>query len=461
MIKDNSTSENQFVEQNYFKGYILFWFGQLISLLGSNIVQFTIIWWITEETGSEFFLALAAFLGFGPAIVMTPIAGVFVDRWSRKKIIAGVDFLQAIATVILILILNFSNLESSELIWFVLVILTIRGLMQSFHQPAVQAIIPLLVPKDKLSRMNGLNYLFGGMIFLIGPVLGALLLEVWLIQEILWIDAITFIVAVIPTIIITIPSVIDKTKKEIQKIPFKVEFSEGFSFIKNKQGLLSLLFVFTAANFFLQPVFILLPLFVTKIHLGGATDLAFLMAIQQFGVVIGSIIMSSWKGFRNNAHGVGIGLFFMYSGMFILALTPANLAFISLNPIGLEAYSLKTSFLILSAGMFVIGFTLPIANVSSQTIWQKVVPPEKLGRVFSVRVTIAQISGPAAILLTGIIAGYTGIITLVLISGVLGVAFLTYSWLFTGFTKVEKTINDNDKVTDSPPLVAPHGMPSE
>ncbi|MFX0085317.1 MAG: MFS transporter [Candidatus Hodarchaeota archaeon] len=461
MIKDNSTSENQIVKQNYFKGYIIFWIGQLISLLGSNIVQFTIIWWITEETGSEFFLALAAFLGFGPAIVMTPIAGVFVDRWSRKKIIAGVDLLQAIATVILIFIFNFSNLESSELIWFVLVILTIRGLMQAFHQPAVEAIIPLLVPKDKLSRMNGFNYLFGGMIFLIGPVLGALLLEVWLIQEILWIDAITFVVAVIPTIIITIPSVIDKAKKEIQKIPFRVEFSEGFSFIKNKQGLFSLLFVFTAANFFLQPIFILLPLFVTKIHLGGATDLAFLMAIQQFGVIAGSILMSSWKGFRNNAHGVGIGLFFMYSGMFILALAPTNLAFINLNPIGLEDYWLKTSFLILSAGMFIIGFTLPIANVSSQTIWQKVVPPEKLGRVFSVRVTIAQISGPVAILLTGIIAGYTGIITLVLISGVLGVAFLMYSWLFTGFTKVEQTIQEKDEVTDSLPLAPPIGVLSE
>jgi MFS-type transporter involved in bile tolerance (Atg22 family) len=219
--------------------------------------------------------------------------------------------------------------------------------------------------------------------------------------------------------------------------------------------------VFTAANFFLQPIFILLPLFVTKIHLGEATDLAFLMAVQQFGVIAGSIIMSSWKGFKNNALGVGIGLFFMYLGMFILALTPANLAFISLNPIGLELYSLKTSFLVLSTGMFLIGFTLPIANVSSQTIWQKVVPPEKLGRVFSVRVTIAQISAPVAILLTGVIAGYTGIINLVLISGVLGVLFLTYSWVFTGFTKVEQTIHEKAEVPDTIPLTPPQGVPSE
>ncbi|MHA2075572.1 MAG: MFS transporter [Candidatus Hodarchaeales archaeon] len=283
MNEENSTIAYQSPKKDHFRGYILFWIGQLISLLGSSIVQFAIIWWITVETGSEFFLALSAFLGFGPAIVLTPVAGVFVDRWSRKKIIAGVDFLQAVATLVLIFIFTFSHLSSAELIWAVLAILTIRGLMQAFHQPAVEAIIPLLVPKDKLSRMNGLQYLLGGVIFLIGPVIGALLLEVWIIQDVLWIDLFTFVIAVIPTIIITIPSVIDKAKKEIEKIPFRVEFTEGFTFIKSKQGLLALLAVFSAANFFLSPLFVLLPLFVTKIHLGEATDLAFLMAVQQAG----------------------------------------------------------------------------------------------------------------------------------------------------------------------------------
>ncbi len=460
MEKDNLTIENESPKKDHFRGYILLWIGQLISLLGSSIVQFAIIWWITKETGSEFFLALAAFLGFGPAIVLTPVAGVFVDRWSRKKIIAAVDFLQAVATLILIYIFMFTNLQVAELIWIVLGILTIRGLMQAFHQPAVEAIIPLLIPKEKLSQMNGLNYLLTGVIFLIGPVVGALLLELWVIQEVLWIDVITFVIAVVPTIIITIPSVIDKAKKEIEKIPFRVEFTEGFTFIKNKQGLLSLLAVFSAANFFLSPLFVLLPLFVTKIHLGGATDLAFLMAVQQGGLILGSIIMSSWKGFKNKAYGVGLGLLFMYVGLFILALTPPNIAFISLDSIGL-AYLLKSSFLILSVGMFIIGFTLPIANVSSQTIWQRVVPPEKLGRVFSVRVTIAQISGPVAILITGIIAGFTGIINLLLITGILGCFFLSYSWFFTGFLQVERTMNGKTDPADPLPEVLPQGVPIE
>ncbi|MHA1967170.1 MAG: hypothetical protein ACW964_05155, partial [Candidatus Hodarchaeales archaeon] len=106
-------------------------------------------------------------------------------------------------------------------------------------------------------------------------------------------------------------------------------------------------------------------------------------------------------------------------------------------------------------------FTLPIANVSSQTIWQSVVPPEKLGRVFSVRVTIAQISGPVAILLTGVIAGFTGIVNLLLVAGLLGLFFLSFSWFFTGFLNVEKTINGETESTDAIPVTPPQGVPSE
>lgn len=405
------------------RGYILFIVGQMVSLLGSSVVQFAIIWWITIETNSEAFLALAAFVGFGPTIILTPIAGVFVDRWSRKKIIASVDFIQALVTVLLIYLFMVGQAD----IWTVLAVTAIRAVFQAFHGPAVQAITPLLVPKEKLSRLNGIQYLLNGIIYLIGPVIGALLLEFWVLYEVLWIDAITFVFAVIPTIMITIPSVVDHAKKE--KMPFRVEFTEGLAFIRNKQGLLALLAVFTAANFFVTPLFILLPLYVTKIHSGGAGDLAFMMAVQQLGLILGALLMSSWKGFSNNAYGVGIGIFCMYVGVFIIAVTPFNF------------------FLVAGIGMFLLGFMLPVANVSSQTIWQKVVPPEKLGRVFSVRVTIAQITAPLGMILTGTIAGAIGITTFLLVTCGAGLFFLAYSWLFTGFTKVEATLQE-DKTPD-------------
>ncbi|MHA2246692.1 MAG: MFS transporter [Candidatus Hodarchaeales archaeon] len=411
-------SNNMESEYNI-KGYIFIWIGQLISLFGSSIVQFAIIWWITITTESEFMLAISFFLGFGPTVFLVPIAGVFVDRWSRKKIIATVDFLQALVTVFLIY-LFMVGLETEVLILWVLVIITLRAIFQAFHNPAVEAIIPLLVPKDKLSRMNGLNYFFTGVIFLTGPVFGALLLEIWFIWEVMWIDAITFVFAVIPTILVAIPSVKAKTVPS-EKPKFREEFSEGFVFIKNKKGLLALLAAFTAANFFINPLFVLLPMFIKYNHLGGATDLAFLMAIQQAGLIAGSLVMSSWKGFKNNADGVAIGLFVMYLGFLICSIAPMG------------------NFLVLAFGMAIMGFTLPVANIASQTIWQKIVPLEKMGRVMSVRRSIAQSSGPISTILSGIIAELYGILPVFFLAISLGLFFLAYSWFMTGFRSVEKT----------------------
>ncbi|MHA2273829.1 MAG: MFS transporter, partial [Candidatus Hodarchaeales archaeon] len=81
-----------------FRFFLLFWAGQVQSLMGSNIIRFVIIWWIVLEYESAFLLALAAFMGFAPQIIITPFAGVLADRWNRKHIIGTVDFLQAVVT---------------------------------------------------------------------------------------------------------------------------------------------------------------------------------------------------------------------------------------------------------------------------------------------------------------------------------------------------------------------------
>jgi len=158
-----------------FRSYLTFWSGQLVSLLGSSVAQFVIIWWITLETGSALYLSLASLLGFAPMIILSPFAGVFVDRWSRKALIGVVDFLQALVTVALILLFSVGIVS----IWYVLALLALRGVFQAFHNPAVAAIVPLMVPRDKLSRMNGATYLFSGAVTLAGPVLAAFLLEIW------------------------------------------------------------------------------------------------------------------------------------------------------------------------------------------------------------------------------------------------------------------------------------------
>ena len=154
----------------------------------------------------------------------------------------------------------------------------------------------------------------------------------------------------------------------------------GFHLLK-ANGLFALLAVFAGANFFLSPLFVQFPILVTDIHLGDEDTLAFIFSMQQLGMLLGSFIMTSWKGFTNHAKGVAIGLFIGYLGIYIMLLAPIS------------------NFLILGVGIFITGFVLPIANVSSETIWAKIVPKDILGRVYSVRRTIAQISSPVGILL--------------------------------------------------------------
>ncbi len=394
-----------------FRSYLFLWSGGLVSLLGSSIAQFVIVWWITLETGSALYLSIASFLGFAPTVVLGPFAGVLADRWNRKALIGIVDMLQALATVVLIFLFWIDIIS----IWQILALLTLRGIFQAFHTPAILAIVPLMVPEDKLSRMNGLNYLFTGAINLIGPIIAAILLEFWKIHQILWIDAATFIVALMPLLIIKIPSVIKKQKES----SFKMEFVEGLAYVKNKRGLLSLIITATLVNFLSMPL-ILLPYYVKFDHLGEATDLAFVLAFMQGGILAGGILMSMIKGFKKKAAVSMLSLYVQHLGYIIIALTPTGL------------------FWFMAMGELIYHFTLPIINVSIMTIIQTVVPEEMQGRVTSVLISMATAAVPFGMILSGAIVEFTGTVNLFLGCSGLGILTLTLSWLFTDVRHVER-----------------------
>jgi DHA3 family macrolide efflux protein-like MFS transporter len=235
-------------------------------------------------------LALASIAGFAPMILLTPFAGVLVDRLSRKALIGFVDFLQALSTIVLILLYWLDIVSVS----YVLIVLVFRSCCQAFHAPAVEAIVPLMVPRDKLSRINGLTYLLNGIMALIGPISAALLLVFWRIDQVLWIDPATFVVALIPLLFIRIPSV----NAQREKSSFKKDFVEGLAFIRNSRGLMPLILLATTLNFLLQPLSTLLPYYVSFDHRGVATDFALVGAFVQAGMFAGGVLMIVVKEFR-------------------------------------------------------------------------------------------------------------------------------------------------------------------
>ena len=399
-------------DQTTFRSYLFFWSGQLTSLLGSSIAQFVIIWWITLETGSAMYLALASFLGLAPMVILAPFAGVLVDRWSRRLLIGIVDFLQALATVILVFLFWLGIVST----WQILLLLTVRGIFQAFHQPAVSAITPLMVPREKLSRMNGLSYLCSGAVTLVGPLLAALLLGFWRIDQILWIDVITFLVALVPLLMIRIPSV----RKEQGNASFKAEFLEGFTFMRKARGLLPLLILATALNFLLTPLSTLLPYYVKFDHLGEAPELAFVMASFQGGILAGGLLMTLIKGFKRKMIAVAFSIYIIFLGYVLLALTPTG------------------AFWFMAVSGIIMALCLPVANVSTQTIMQTIVPMKMQGRVNSVTMALATAAQPLGMILSGTIVEFTRTAILFLGCAVSGILILTLSWFFTDIKSVEK-----------------------
>lgn len=398
--------------QATFKSYLFFWSGQLVSLFGSSIAQFVIIWWITLETESTLFLSIASVLGFAPIVILGPFTGVLVDRWSRKTLIGLVDLMQAVITVALVFLFWLEIIA----VWQVLALLTLRGVFQAFHIPAVLAIIPAMVPKDKLSRMNGVNYFFTSAANLAGPVVAALLLELLEISQILWIDAVTFLVALVPLLRIMIPSVI----KAQDSPSFGKQFGEGFAFIRNARGLLPFIMVATAVNFLLAPLSTLLPYFVKFDHLGVASDLAFVMAFAQGGMVVGGLLMTIKKAFRRKMVIIVSSIYILFLAYLLTALTP------------------KGYFWFMAASGFILTFCFPIIDVLVMTILQTVVPLEMQGRVTSVTMSLAHAAQPGGMILSGVVTVFTGTASLFMGSAGLGILILTLSWLLTDIRYVEK-----------------------
>ncbi len=390
----------------------MFWVGQLASLLGSSIAQFVIIWWITVTTENALYLALSIFLGFAPVVILSPFAGVLVDRWSRKLLIGAVDLLQAVATVALI----FLFWQGAVPLLAAFTLLTLRGVFQAFHAPAVAAIIPLMVPREKLSRMNGLNYLFSGAMNVVGPVVGAILYGFWEIHQVLWIDVVTFLIALVPLLAINIPSL----KMQHERSSFKGELGKGFNFIRTTKGLLPLLFLATALNFLLTPLSTQSTYFVRFSHFGTELDYALVGASFQIGMVSGGIVMTVTKGFKKKITAAACFIFVIFLAY----------AFIALAPTGL--------FWFISIGMAVLGICLPLANVSTQTIFQTVVPLEMQGRVTSVIMALASAATPVGMILSGVIVQFIRTADLFLVCSVTGICIIAAAWFLTDIRHVEE-----------------------
>jgi len=389
--------------------------------MGSLVVQFAITWWITEITRNALFLSIGTFLYFLPMVLLTPIAGVLADRMSRKKLIIVADSFQALVTVWIIGIFYFSNPIQNPLA--VILINSLRGICQAFHMPTVSAIIPTMVPKDKLSRINGVGFLFTSLIQLVGPMFGATLMAISgnALEVVLWLDVFTFSIAVIPLLLIKIPNVrvLIENNKGINDTSFLEEFKEGIKIIKLIPGLMILLFLDMLINFLVAPINVLLPLFILEEHSGTVFSLAILMLFLNGGMILGGVITSLKKEWKHKIRVYFSGMFIVMGLISIMGLAPSGFL------------------ILLWIGMAPVGLILPFLNTIYMTIIQTTVPPDKMGRVSSVNQSISSAMFPIGILAAGPLAVAIGIRSIFLFSSIFGVIIVFLTWRFTKIRHVD------------------------
>ncbi|PHR22031.1 MAG: hypothetical protein COA38_18465 [Fluviicola sp.] len=354
-------------------------FGQTISLLGTTLTNFGLGVWAYELSNEVTDFTSIAIASTLPGLVFGPFIGALIDRAKRKTILLCAQLGCALVTVVLAALYMTDQLT----VWMIVIIVPVASVCTTMLQVGFTSSISLVVPKESLSKANGMLMLGFGTVQLAGPMLAGLTLDTIGMRGIFIIDIATFIVGLVTIAIVSLPT--PKRDPDKEKFTLSHAFTDlvdAYRYMKKRKGLLSGLYVFTLVGFNVSVVQVLfLPL---VLGLGTRTDLGFVQSVAGMGAVVGGILMVVWKGASRQMYAV-LGASLVVSVLLIIV------------PIGQEIW-------LLAVGGFFIMMVSPIAATSSQTLWQKKIAPSYQGRVFSLRNTINRSAQPLAFLSAGFFA---------------------------------------------------------
>lgn len=363
------------------RAFTLVWLGQLLSLFGTAMTGFALTIWAWQITGSATALALVGFFHFAPVVLFSPIAGALVDRWNRKLVMMLSDLAAGLSTVAVLILYAFGVLE----IWHLYVAGAFAGTFGAFQFPAYSAAITLMLPKQQYARASGMLSLAESASGIAAPLMAAGLLAVIGIAGILVIDIVTFLIALGTLLVVHIPQP-PVTEAGLQgRGSLLREAGYGFRYIFARPSLLGLQLVFFGSNLAgMLGITVLAPSILARTG-NSAAILGTVQSAGAVGGVVGALILSAWGGPRRKVHGVLLGM--ALGSLF-----------------GNTLIGLGRGLPVWAAASFLSMVFWPIVNGSNQAIWQAKVAPDVQGRVFAVRRLIAQVTGPAAMLIAGPLA---------------------------------------------------------
>ena len=369
--------------------FFVVWTGQAFSLLGSQLVQFGLVWWLTAATGSAKVLAMATLAAILPQIVLGPFAGALVDRWNRKAVMVAADTAIALATLTLAGLFWLERVET----WHIYALMLVRACGAAFHLPAMQASTTMMVPQDSLARVGGMNQGLAGLIGIATPLMGALAVEKLPIQGVLAIDVATAIPAVLTLLAVRIPQPARSGEPAAGggKIWVLDDLRQGLRYVWGWKALMALSGVGLVIHMFGRPAGSLSPLLVLDHFKAGASGLGWWQSSDGLGLVIGGIVLGVWGGFRRK----------VVTQMLFLALDGLAITLVGLLPGG--------GFWPAIGLIFISGFSEAMMLGLGGAIFQTLVPPEMQGRVFSLLISLSMAAMPLGLLLAGPTAEALGV----------------------------------------------------
>jgi DHA3 family macrolide efflux protein-like MFS transporter len=362
-------------------GFSIVWAGQIISVLASSMSGFGFSLWMYKQTQSATAMAGMQIAFILPFLLLSPLAGVMVDRYNRKLMMMVSDLAAVLATGAILILYATGNLQ----FWHLYIAAAVNGLGNTFQWPAYSAAISSMVPKEQYGRANGMMSLVDAGPGVVAPILAGIILAIpfaWIMM----IDVATFFIAIGALLIVHVPQPEKTIEGQKQQGNMLKEAAYGFTYIFQRPSLLGLQLIFFAGNLFTGIGFtVLAPMVLAR---SAQNSLAFgsVQTAGAVGGIIGGLIMSAWGGFKKRVHGVLLGWFL--SGIFMAALGLVG---------GLPVW---ITFMALT--MLVV----PLVNGSNQAIWQAKVAPDVQGRVFSARRLIAWFANPISPAIAGVLADF-------------------------------------------------------
>jgi MFS transporter, DHA3 family, macrolide efflux protein len=413
--------------------FLVIWFGQVVSLLGTSMTRFALLIWMWERTHEATAMVLVGVSASIPGLVFGLVAGTLVDRWDRRRVMMVSDLQAGLSTVAIFLLYTSGKLE----VWHLYVASAVAGGVGTFQFLAYSAAVTTMLPKSQYARANGMISLAQYASVIGAPVLAGILLSRIGIQGILLIDVASFVFAVGALLFVHIPQPEATAESEAHSRLWSGAVY-GFRYIFQRSGLLGLLLIYFT---FALSESLAYPLIAPMILARTGNDEVILGTVQSvlgIGGVVGGVVMTVWGGPKRRIHGLLIGM----------ALTAL---------LGDALMGLGTGLLVWVIAAFFLEVFIPTMIGSAQSIWQSKVPPQVQGRVFAARSLVVSVAEPISMVIAGLLADRVlepalsptygdgaGMAVMLVVGGVLSAVVALGAYLFRAVRSVEETLPDHD-----------------